>query len=124
MPANPAMQALRSSLSPHRRLAWLLWLVLLLPLAQTTANLHVLSHATAELAGETGRADRQQAIDHAYCDLCLTAAALLGAAPPVPPAVLAQSTALHTLPKTWFASSRLAPALPVYQSRAPPFSLL
>ena len=80
MPASYAMQTLRSVPSPHRRFVWLLWLVLLLPLAQTTANLHVLSHATAELAGETGRADRQQAIDHAHCDLCLMAAALIGAA--------------------------------------------
>ena len=98
--------------------------MLLLPLAQTAANLHVLSHATTELAGQSGRAEGQPAIDSAHCDLCLTAAALLGAAPPAPSPVLAQSTALHTLPKTWFASSRLAPALPVYQSRAPPFSLL
>ena len=118
------MQTLRSVPSPHRRFVWLLWLVLLLPLAQTAATLHVLSHATTELAGLTGGAGDQPAIDPAHCDLCLTAAALLGAAPPVRPAVLAQSTALHTLPKTWFASSQLAPALPAYQSRAPPFSLL
>ena len=112
------MQPMRLALSPHHRFAWLLWLVLLLPLAQTAATLHLLSHATSDLAGESGRADGQPAIDPAHCDLCLTAAALLGAAPPLPHAVLAQSTALHTLPKTWFTSSRLAPALAAYQSRA------
>ena len=127
MPANPAMQALRSTLSPHRRLVWLLWLlwlVLLLPLAQTAANLHLLSHATAELAGESGGADGKLAIYPAHCDRCLMSAALIGAAPPVPLAVLAPSTAPHTPPDTGFASVWLAPTLPAYQSRAPPSSLL
>lgn len=127
MPANPAMQALRHPLSPPRRFAWLLWLVLLLPLAQTAANWHLLSHATSELSGESGEsggADGKPAIDPAHCDLCLMAAALIGAAPPVPSAVLAPSTATHTPPVSGFASVWLAPALPAYQSRAPPFPLL
>lgn len=124
MPANPAMQALRHPLSPPRRFAWLLWLVLLLPLAQTAANWHLLSHATSELSGESGGADGKPAIDPAHCDLCLMAAALIGAAPPVPSAVLAPTSAPHTPPVSGFASVWLAPALPAYQSRAPPFPLL
>jgi len=124
MPANPVMQALRPTLSSHRRFVWLLWLVLLLPLAQTAANLHLLSHATSELDGASGGADGKLAINPAHCDLCLMAAALIGSAPPVPSAVLAPSTAPHTPPVSWFANVWLAPALPVYQSRAPPFSPL
>jgi hypothetical protein len=76
MPAKPAMQALRPTLSPRRRLVWLLWLLLLLPLAQTAANLHVLSHAASDLTGGNASGDRKPAIDHAHCDLCLMAAAL------------------------------------------------
>ena len=124
MPANPVMQALCPTLSSHRRFVWLLWLVLLLPLAQTAANLHLLSHATSELDGASGGADGKLAINPAHCDLCLMAAALIGSAPPVPSAVLAPSTAPHTPPVRWFANVWLAPTLPVYQSRAPPFSPL
>lgn len=103
---------------------WLLWLVLLLPLAQTAATLHLLSHATADLAGKSGTIDGKLAIEHAQCNLCLTAAALVGAAPPVAPPFLPQSTALHQSPKTVFSSFWPAPAVPAYQSRAPPNPLL
>ena len=118
------MPSLNSTLSPHRRFVWLLWLVLLLPLAQTAANLHLLSHGTSELAGEGGEDDGKRAIYPAHCNLCLMSAALIGAAPPAPFAVLAPSTALHTPPDSRFASVWRAPTLPAYQSRAPPSSLL
>ena len=125
MPASYAMHTLRSSLSPQRRFAWLLWLVLLLPLAQKAANLHLLSHATSELAGEGGDDDDGKlAIYPAHCKLCLMSAALTGAAPPAPAALLAPSSALHMPPDSGFASVWLAPSLPAYQSRAPPSSLL
>ncbi len=103
---------------------WLLWLVLLLPLAQTAATLHLLSHATADLAGESGTIDGKLAIDRAQCDLCLTAASLIGAAPPVTPPFLPLSKALHESPNAVFSSLWLEPTVPAYQSRAPPSPLL
>lgn len=118
------MPPLNSALSPRRRLVWLLWLMLLLPLAQTASTLHVLSHATSAVAGESGKVDGEQAIDSGHCDLCMLAAALMGAAPPGSVSLLAQSIALYTQPNSIFASVWLTPALPVYESRAPPFFVL
>ena len=118
------MPSLNSALSPRRRFVWLLWLMLLLPLAQTASALHVLSHATSAVAGGSGKVDGEQAIDSGHCNLCLMAAALMGAAPPGTGFLLAQSIALCTQPTGMFTSVWLAPALPVYESRAPPFSVL
>ena len=48
---------------------WLLWLALLLPLAQAMAGAHALSHVTGEKSGDS--------LAHfVHCDLCLTAADL------------------------------------------------
>ena len=58
-----------------RRVArsWLLWLALLLPIAQAMAGVHALSHV-----GD----NRDDGIAHlVHCDLCLTAADLAGGAP-------------------------------------------
>ncbi len=56
---------------------WLLWLALLLPIAQAMADVHALSHL----------GDRQEAgVAHlAHCDLCLTAANLGAGAPAAAP---------------------------------------
>ena len=116
-----AMHLLRTSLPPRRRLMWLLWLVLLLPIAQTTATLHVLSHALSGPAGEGAEADGTKAIQHAHCDLCLTAAALIGAAPPASPPQLPQSTAFRELPCAVSHVAWFAPSVTAYESRAPPF---
>ncbi len=118
------MHTLRPAFSSSRRLAWLLWLVLLLPLAQTAATLHVLSHAISDVAGDGGQIDGKQAIGNAHCELCLTGAALLGAAPPAALPYLPQSTALHEPPLAVFAGVWFATTVPAYESRAPPFSLL
>ena len=64
------MPTLLSAISPRRRFMWLLWLVLLLPLAQTAATLHLLSHATADLAGESGTIDGKLAIDLVPSAIC------------------------------------------------------
>ena len=119
------MHVLRTAPSSHRRFMWLLWLVLLLPIAQTAATLHVLSHALSDQGGESVPIDGKQAIQHAHCDLCLTAAALIGAAPPpVTAPYLARLTALHRLPSAGSSSVWFAPTGLVYESRAPPSCLL
>lgn len=53
---------------------WLLWLALVLPIAQAMAGVHAFSHLS-ERQGD--------GIAHlVHCDLCVTAAQLAGAAPP------------------------------------------
>lgn len=89
------MPTLQSQLLTRRHLVWLLWLVLLLPLAQTAATWHVLSHMNSQSAPES---DSRQAIHHAQCDLCLGAAALAGGAPLVPKPVAPLLHALHEAP--------------------------
>jgi hypothetical protein len=56
---------------------WLLWLALLLPIAQAMAGVHALSHV-----GEQGQDGLVHAVD---CDLCVTAAHLAGAVPAAAP---------------------------------------
>lgn len=98
-------------------MAWLLWLALLLPLAQTAASWHVLSHVNSEQTNET---DGQKAVHQVHCELCLSAAALIGGAPlaSLPATAVLRalagtvSTDLHGV--AWTSAAR------AYQSRAPP----
>lgn len=104
----------------RRHLGWLLCLVLLLPIAQTAASWHVLSHIGAPQTEDTS----QQALDQDRCDLCVSAAALLGGAPlrsdtSVAPD-RARAEAVRFNPN---AAPVLAPVR-AYDSRAPPFSVL
>jgi|GEM_PF-1226911 len=59
------------------RLAWLLALLLMLPLAQTLASVHLLSHAPSYLLGsdDAGKSTLEDA-----CDQCTSAATLTGGA--------------------------------------------
>ena len=118
------MQIPGTAIFSRRRVMWLLWLVLLLPVAQTAATLHELSHAMSDVAGQNSPLDGKQAVTHAPCDLCLTSAALIGAAPPATPPRVPQLAALRDLPPAVFASVWFAPTVPAYESRAPPFSVL
>lgn len=106
------------SLSP-RRLAWLLALVLLLPLAQTAASWHLLSHARTE---SSKPASDDYGAHEGHCTLCLTAAALTagGALPvqslaPPPIALPAEARQISSTPV------RFSRPLRPYESRAPPF---
>ncbi|MFG6459931.1 DUF2946 family protein [Roseateles sp. DXS20W] len=65
---------------------WLLWLALILPIAQAMADVHALSHA----------GDRQNdgLVHLDDCDLCLTAAHLAGGAPAAEPPPLPIGTAV------------------------------
>jgi hypothetical protein len=77
---------------------WLLWLSLLLPVAQAMAGVHALSHID----------DRQDdgLVHLVDCDLCLTAAHLAGGAPAAEPAPLPACAAVDAL-----AARRPTPAL-------------
>lgn len=112
------MLTTRLSTVSHRHLVWLLWLVLLLPIAQTAATWHVLSHVHSSQAD-----DGKQAIHQDHCDLCLSATALIGGAPLLSSPHLPLARGLHEAPLVELRGIRLtAPAL-AYDSRAPPFPL-
>jgi len=113
MPAAPSFRS-----RPPRHLAWLLWLVLLLPVAQVAATSHLLSHMGEAVASTVD----QKAANHAlHCDLCVTAGAIAGGAlvaappslalPPAPPSEAPQP-AFGNLCENILALA--------YQGRAPP----
>jgi hypothetical protein len=112
------MQAAQDKPFMQRHMVWLLWLALLLPLAQTAAGWHVLSHLSS---GQAAEPDEQQAVHQAHCELCLSAAALIGGAPlaSLPnlfhPRVMAEVLAADVR------SVASMPAVRAYESRAPPF---
>lgn len=110
--------ATRSSIAP-RRLVWLLWLVLLLPIAQATAVRHALSHTGLDAASETGG---KQAPHQTQCELCLTAASVDGGGLPTAPPALPLAQARHALPQAVLVSVWIASPLRAYRSRAPPFT--
>lgn len=114
------MLTLQSKLLTRRHLVWLLWLVLLLPLAQVAASWHVLSHVNSQSAPEN---DSRQAIHHAQCDLCLGAAALIGGAPMASEPAAPAATALHEAVLTASPTVQWRLATPAYLSRAPPVFL-
>ena len=102
---------------PPRALAWVLWLAMLLPLAQLSAGGHGLKHA---LDGESDFS--KQAVHLVQCGHCLAAAALgyiatpPVVAPPLPPA-LQQAPPLPGAHAAGCAAATLA-----YRSRAPPLA--
>lgn len=113
------MLALRPRPPTQRRFTWLLWLALLLPMAQAAANWHAFSHTGREPPGES---NGKQALHFSHCDLCLTAAAVTGGALPTAPAVLPIRALHHQAPQAVFASVWLALTALAYLSRAPPLA--
>jgi hypothetical protein len=109
------------SLWPRRRFAWLLWLGLLLPVAQAAAMCHAVSHLRGAISGE---ADDKGAPHASHCDLCLTAASLAGGALIGTPSVFSPPRLRHQAPLASLASGWLAPPIRAYRSRAPPFASL
>jgi len=95
----------------------LLCLALLLPVAQSTALWHGVSHAAfaAQVHDDGTSAPRSSP-----CERCLVAAHLgSGVASAAPPSA-ALSTARHALPWPTTAAQWLASFAPAYRSRAPP----
>jgi hypothetical protein len=94
---------------------WLLWLALLLPIAQAMAGVHALSHATG---------DRQDAgvVHLAHCDLCLAAADLSGSAPTAEPSLPPHCVAVEVLAAAPLAVAVAREGAWRPQARAPPAS--
>jgi len=113
------MSAAQSSLLFRRRFAWLLALVLLLPIAQTVATWHLLSHVHSVEAEHT---DGDHAHQHERCDLCQLAEALTGGAAPVSSIISTRIEAPRVAPRIDSSHIRLAFPQRAYESRAPPFT--
>lgn len=97
----------------------LLWLALVMALAQTVAIGHASSHGPAETAG-------QSAGKHpgglAHCQSCVAAAAFGGAPPPTPVLLLA-ATGRESPPAFAQPAQHTAPQQRPYAIRAPPVDL-
>lgn len=117
------MSSLRFITDPHRRLVWLLWLLLLLPMAQTVGTLHGYSHVLASVAGGSEHFDGKAPVQRAQCDFCLTAVALIGGAPVAEPPSLSESIAAYDAPNANSSGAWIAPFFPAYEGRAPPLAL-
>ena len=98
-------------------LAWLMGLMLLLPVAQTAASWHLLSHVGARQSEPTN-VDR--AVHEHACDLCLTALALTGGAIAGRFVSSAPIMAPSQTPAVWHSAVGLARTQRPYESRAPP----
>lgn len=95
---------------------WLLWLALLLPLAQAFAAGHALSHVTSDRSSD--------GIVHlAQCDLCLTAADLGTGAPVAEPPAVMLADAAYAAPVLARGGAPRAVSLGLPPARAPPASV-
>ncbi len=113
------MHSLRSRIVLQRHFAWLLWLMLLLPVAQVAASWHALTHVSVDAGAAR---DPQHAPHLAHCDLCLTAAAIDSGAPLAEPLSLKAEVARHELPQTAAIACWVASPARAYLSRAPPIA--
>jgi hypothetical protein len=99
-------------------LAWVLWLALLLPLAQTAANWHAQSHWDTERTSST-----KDTLAAAHCGTCLSAAAVTGGGAASAPLVIAHATPRQSAAPLLAAPRWTAAPARAYQSRAPPVFL-
>jgi hypothetical protein len=99
---------------PRVARSWLLWLALILPIAQAMAGVHGLSHIR-------DRADDGLA-QWTHCDLCLAAADLGAGAPAAEPVAPLAVQGMHATPRLAATRAPRAaqPGLP--PARAPPAS--
>lgn len=120
MIAATDMRAIRPRTPLQHHLAWLLWLALLVPMAQAAAKWHSLSHSVLDASGWP---DSKQAAHEASCGLCLAASATShgtsSGATQLPP----QPSARHALPRLDADGIWPAQPTPAYLSRAPPAAL-
>jgi len=101
----------------RRCLAWLVWLGMLLPVAQVGAVVHTFAHARPDASRD---ADDRQAPRAAQCDLCLIGAAVGTGAPLVHGAPAIAVPLGHAAPQAVRPEVRAAAPTHPYRSRAPP----
>ncbi|WP_395703262.1 hypothetical protein [Aquabacterium sp.] len=111
------MRAATPRQRPQRHLAWLLWLALLLPIAQSAAAWHAVQHQASDA---TRPVDGKSALHLTYCDLCLAGAAINAGAPPAVPLQVPAFAARQALPALPALAVRAAAPPAAYLSRAPP----
>lgn len=117
------MRAAHPIAAAHRSLTWLVWLALLLPVAQSGAIWHAYSHSPLEAGGFEDDKGDKGAPAAAPCDLCLTASGVSGGALPAATTEAAVSAARHAVPPAPLLGTWLAPLALAYLSRAPPPAL-
>ena len=111
-----------TSINPvlRQRFAWLLWLAMLLPLAQAVASWHAQTHWNVDRPDRPGGSRDQHGTPGKLCDLCVISAAVTGGAavenaPPLSLSSTPDAAPTEHADSTWHASVPAA-----YQSRAPP----
>lgn len=102
------------------RLAWLLGILLLMPLAQTAAVWHLASHIQSQASERSDDSSKPLAD---YCDLCQIASATTGGLLPTYQAALFSTALPSEAPRFHFHAAPTKPQWPPYTSRAPPFAL-
>lgn len=103
-------------------LAWLLGILLLMPLAQTAAAWHQISHTQQSQAFE--KLDPQSPTTVAdYCDLCQIAAATGGGLLPTQIPAFSATAAPCAVSRFTCQAVAAKPLWQPYASRAPPFAL-
>ena len=121
------MRALpRPARSPHRRMIWLMWFSLLLPLAQVAGALHAYGHlARAQAAAQqAGVGEPANGVHGGPCELCLQAvnATLLAG-----PSAAAAAPRLVEAHGSWLSPAAARPGAAAahrpYAARAPPLLL-
>lgn len=102
------------------RLAWLLGILLLMPLAQTAAVWHLASHTPSQASERPDDSSKPLAD---YCDLCQIASATTGGLLPTYQAITFGTTLPSEAPRFHFHAAPTKPQWQPYASRAPPFAL-
>jgi hypothetical protein len=95
-----------------------LWLAMLLPLAQLAANWHAQSHWDTERSSSS-----KDSLAAAHCVICLGAAAITGGGATSTPLVIAHAPPRQSVAPLARGPRWSAPSLRPYQSRAPPLPL-
>jgi hypothetical protein len=114
------MHTARRNTFAQRHMTWLLWLVLLLPLAQAVGSWHLVSHLPTN---QSNPGDDPQAIHPDDCSLCTSAATLIGGAPLALAPTLPQTLAHFKAPSAARIDTFATPVALAYNSRAPPSPL-
>ena len=107
-----------------RHFAWLLlWVALVLPIAQATAACHLYSHTSELAAGASDFSKSKHAAGASHCDLCLAGSVVHGGGLPSAELLPALPLLHHAAPAAAFESPWTPPIALAYQGRAPPIAL-